>query len=50
MADIINWETLFICPVCNETYVSVPKPKIDIEKFIEGEPCSGCGHKQLNWK
>lgn len=46
----IDWSTLQTCDVCNETYVKVPTPKVNFEKFIENEPCSGCGHKSLEFE
>ncbi len=49
MTEVIDWNTQFTCHVCKETFVSVAKPKVDIEKFVQVEPCSGCGHKQWHW-
>ena len=50
MLDEIDWNSQFTCHICNETYVRIPKPKVDIEKFITDEPCSGCGHKSLSFE
>jgi len=50
MLDYIDWNTQYTCDICNETYVEVPTPKVDIEKFIVEESCSGCGHKSLKFE
>jgi len=47
VVDEVDYEKKFICHNCNDSFVRVITPDIDLDEFLLEETCPTCNQKSL---